>query len=117
VWTNSFCGHPAPDEQIADAVHRRARQELGLTLDSLDCPLPDYRYRAVAADGTVENEVCPVYCARAVGPVRPAPEEVMDHTWVSWHELRGAAGLPWAISPWAVEQIPLLEAHVDRRFV
>ena len=71
MWTNSFCGHPAPDEPIGDAVHRRARQELGLTIDSLECVLPDYRYRAVAADGTVENEVCPVYCAEAVGPVRP----------------------------------------------
>jgi isopentenyl-diphosphate delta-isomerase len=34
----------------------------------------------------------------------------MDYTWVSWSELRSAAGLPWAISPWAAEQIPLLEA-------
>ena len=116
VWTNSFCGHPAPDEQIVDAAHRRARQELGLTIDSLECLLPDYRYRVVAADGTVENEVCPVYCAEAVGPVRPSPDEVMDYTWVSWPELQAAAGLTWAISPWAVEQIPLLEAHIDRRF-
>ncbi|MGZ5396892.1 MAG: isopentenyl-diphosphate Delta-isomerase, partial [Mycobacterium sp.] len=39
----------------------------------------------------------------------PSPDEVMDYTWVSWSELRSAAGLPWAISPWAAEQIPLLE--------
>jgi isopentenyl-diphosphate delta-isomerase len=110
VWTNSFCGHPAPDEPIADAVYRRARQELGLHLDRVVCALPDYRYRAVAADGTVENEVCPVFCADAVGTLEPSPNEVMDYTWVSWSELRSAADLPWAISPWAAEQIPLLDA-------
>jgi isopentenyl-diphosphate Delta-isomerase len=109
VWTNSFCGHPAPGEKPADAVRRRAEQELGLALDSLECVLPDYRYRAVAADGTVENEICPVFCARAAGPVHPVPDEVMEHRWVSWEDLRSAAGLPWAISPWAAEQIPLLE--------
>lgn len=109
VWTNSFCGHPAPGEPTSDAVHRRARQELGLTIDTLTCVLPDYRYRAIAADGTVENELCPVFSAVATGPVRPAPDEIMDHTWVSWDDLRAAAGLRWAISPWAAEQIPLLE--------
>lgn len=109
VWTNSFCGHPAPDEPIGDAVHRRARQELGLTIERVVCALPNYRYRAVAADGTVENELCPVFCAVAVGAFDPSPDEVMDYTWVSWSELRSAAGLPWAISPWAAEQILLLE--------
>jgi isopentenyl-diphosphate Delta-isomerase len=116
VWTNSFCGHPAPGEPTSDAVHRRARQELGLTIESLTCVLPDYRYRAIAADGTVENELCPVFRAIATGPVRPAPDEVMDHIWVSWGAVRSAAELRWAISPWAAEQIPLLEAatYMDR---
>ncbi len=108
VWTNSFCGHPAPGEPTPDAVHRRARQELGLTIDSVTCVLPEYRYRAIAADGTVENELCPVYSAVAAGPLRPAPDEVMEYAWVSWRELRAAAHLRWAISPWAAEQIPLL---------
>jgi isopentenyl-diphosphate Delta-isomerase len=109
VWTNSFCGHPAPGEPIEDAVHRRARRELGLTIEALTCVLPDYRYRATAADGTVENELCPVFSALAAGPVLPASDEVMDHTWVSWGELRSAAELSWAISPWAAEQVALLQ--------
>ena len=35
IWTNSFCGHPAPDESMDDAVVRRARDELGV--DIADC--------------------------------------------------------------------------------
>jgi isopentenyl-diphosphate Delta-isomerase len=114
VWTNSFCGHPSPGERVADAVHRRAQQELGLSIRSVECVLPDFRYRATAADGTVENEICPVFYAFADGPVRPVPDEVMEHRWVSWDDLRAAAGLPWAISPWAVQQVPLLERSTCR---
>ena len=110
VWTNSFCGHPAPGEPVTDAVRRRGREELGIELDRLVCVLPRFRYHAVAADGTVENEWCPVFCARALQSVEAAADEVMDSRWVTWQELRTAAQLPWAISPWAVEQIPLLES-------
>lgn len=110
VWTNSFCGHPGPGEDPADAVVRRAAQELGVDLDAPTCILPDFRYRAVAADGTVENELCPVFWARTDAPIRPVADETMDVRWVDWPELRAAADLPWAISPWAVEQVPLLEA-------
>lgn len=110
VWTNSFCGHPAPGEDPADAVRRRAVEELGAAVGEPACVLPDFRYRAVAADGTVENEICPVFWARVEGPIAPVADETMDHRWVDWDELTAAAALPWAISPWAVEQVPLLAA-------
>ncbi|EHI13956.1 isopentenyl-diphosphate Delta-isomerase [Mycolicibacterium thermoresistibile] len=108
VWTNSCCGHPGPGEPIEEAVRRRAHHELGLRIEEPVCVLPDFRYHAVAADGTAENEICPVFVARADGPVRPAADEVMDWRWVRWQELRAAAELPWSISPWAAVQIPLL---------
>ena len=81
-----------------------------MKIDEAVCVLPDFRYHAVAADGTVENETCPVFCARADDSVRPALDEVMDYRWVPWLDVRGSAGLPWAISQWAVEQIALLDA-------
>jgi isopentenyl-diphosphate delta-isomerase len=109
VWSNSFCGHPAPGEKVEEAVRRRAVQELGVSLRSVECVLPDFRYRAVAADGTVENEICPVYFARCDGLLRPDLGEVMEWMWVSWEQLRSAVGLPWSISPWAMKQIPLLD--------
>jgi isopentenyl-diphosphate delta-isomerase len=116
VWSNSFCGHPAPGEAITEAVRRRAHQELGVTIDEPVCALPDFRYRAVAADGTVENEICPVFVARCADAIQADPDEVMEWMWVSWPQLRAAADLPWSISPWATQQIPLLAAttYMDR---
>jgi isopentenyl-diphosphate delta-isomerase len=109
VWSNSYCGHPSPGERVVDAVCRRARQELGVTIEAPVCALPDFRYRCTAADGTVENEICPVFFARTDGPIRADVEEVMEWRWVGWQDLRSAAELSWSISPWAVEQIPLLD--------
>ncbi|WEV76848.1 isopentenyl-diphosphate Delta-isomerase [Janibacter cremeus] len=115
VWTNSFCGHPRPGEDPEAAVHRYAQKELGLRLTALRPILPDFRYRAVDTSGIVENEVCPVYAARAVDGVRPNSEEVMDHAWLTGAELAAAVdAAPWALSPWLLEQWDQLRArHLD----
>lgn len=109
VWTNSFCGHPAPGEAFEDAVTRRAARELGITVQDIRPALPDFRYRAVDASGIVENEICPVYTALAASAVDPLPDEVMDYQWVDAAELvRAVTATPWAFSPWLTLQLPLL---------
>lgn len=114
VWTNSCCGHPAPEEEPVEAVRRRVRQELGLELAEVRTALPEFRYRAVSAEGVVENEVCPVYWAEAAGVPRPDPAEVAEFSWVEWPFLLALAEhAPGLISPWAARQIPLL-AQADR---
>ena len=111
VWTNSCCGHPAPGEALEDAVRRRAVQELGLAVTEVRPALPEFRYRAVSAEGIVENEFCPVFWARAEGVPDPNPEEVAEYAWVEWADLVAVAGrTPWLLSPWAVEQVPGLDA-------
>lgn len=101
VWTNSFCGHPAPGEDAPEAITRRAQRELGLTVTDVRVALPDFRYRAVDASGIVENEICPVYTARAVGDVTPADDEVAEWAWVDPAELRASvSAAPFAFSPW-----------------
>ncbi|MCY9787217.1 isopentenyl-diphosphate Delta-isomerase [Nocardiopsis sp. EMB25] len=111
VWTNSCCGHPGPGEGLEEAVRRRVGQELGLELAEVRPALPEFRYRAVSAEGIVENEFCPVFWARAEGEPSPDPDEVTEYAWVEWPDLvELAARSPWAISPWAAEQIPALDA-------
>lgn len=105
VWTNSFCGHPGPGEEIEDAIRRRAQQELGLEIDGIHVILPDFRYRAVDASGVVENEICPVFAAVAVGEPNPSASEVAEWEWVSPEKLAAAIdGAPFAFSPWLVWQ-------------
>ncbi|WP_425307353.1 isopentenyl-diphosphate Delta-isomerase [Ammonicoccus fulvus] len=114
VWTNSCCGHPRPGEAIEDAVRRRVREELGLTVLSIAPGIPDFRYRAVDASGVVENEICPVFVARvADGDPVPAPDEVAEWEWVEWTDLVAAIeAVPRAFSPWSVRQVPALDPAV-----
>ncbi|QMU95880.1 isopentenyl-diphosphate Delta-isomerase [Microbacterium esteraromaticum] len=111
TWTNAFCGHPGPFEAIPDAVHRRAHDELGLEIADLQLELADFRYRATDASGVVENEICPVYTARAVGEPVLNPVEAMDARWVTPVDLAAAlTAAPWAFSPWLVLQAQQLSA-------
>jgi len=111
IWTNAFCGHPAPGEALPDAVRRRARRELGIELADLEVALPDFRYRATDASGVVENEICPVYRAVAEGDPVPAPDEVAEWAWVQPVALRTAVeATPFAFSPWLVLQLEQWES-------
>ncbi|WP_275425735.1 isopentenyl-diphosphate Delta-isomerase [Nocardioides solisilvae] len=110
VWTNSFCGHPRPDEALVDAVRRHGRAELGLEVEAITALLPDFAYRAVDASGVVENEFCPVFVARTTHQPEPHPDEVAELAWVEVDDLRTAlAAAPWALSPWLRDQAAALD--------
>ena len=111
VVTNTVCGHPRPGEDLAEAVRRRARTELGVDVRDLRLVLPDFRYRA-QMNGIVEHERCPVFVGFAADDgLAPDPTEVDDATWVPWEQF-SAEVLDGrrAVSPWCAEQVPLLSA-------
>ncbi|WP_148572067.1 isopentenyl-diphosphate Delta-isomerase [Nocardioides caldifontis] len=111
VWTNSFCGHPAPGEEMAGAVRRRGEQELGVRIERLQLALPTFRYDATMPNGVMENELCPVFTAVTPDELRPDPEEVDAFEWVDWRSFRDEvlAGTR-EVSPWCVEQVAALAA-------
>lgn len=119
VWTNSFCGHPSPGEDIYEAVERRAGQELGMTLRALTLALPMFRYEATMSDGVRENELCPVFTAIATSGATPDPSEVAASQWVDWSPFRDEvlAG-ERDVSVWCAAQVAELAAReeFDGRF-
>jgi isopentenyl-diphosphate delta-isomerase len=110
VRTNSCCGHPAPGEGMRIAVLRRLRHELGIVPSALELILPTFRYRATAADGTVENELCPVYRATTSTDVQVTahPPEVYEAWWVPWAELAAQVAGGDPLSSWAALQVEKL---------
>ena len=116
VWTNGFCGHPAPEEKMSDAVRRRAADELGTGIRSLRLVLPGFRYRATDAGGIVENEVCPVFIAVIDGELAPNPDEVAEWAWATPEDVVAAVErTPFAFSPWLVEQLTQMDLVAEAR--
>jgi isopentenyl-diphosphate delta-isomerase len=114
VWTNSFCGHPAPGESMEDAILRRAKYELGISeLNDLRCVIPDYRYTTEPYNGIIENEFCPVYVTRISKAIMPNADEVGDFEYIDWDDFRTSmAEHPKRYSHWAKEQVVLLDKYV-----
>lgn len=113
VWTNSVCGHPAPDEAIVDAIKRRLAFELGMQATDFQVVLPDYRYKTPPFNGIIENEICPVYVARATSLPKPNPDEVEAFRWMKWPEFVKAAKADKSdvYSYWTKDQLKQLENH------
>jgi isopentenyl-diphosphate delta-isomerase len=112
VRTNSCCGHPLPGEPMRIAVLRRLQHELGVVPSALDLILPSFGYRATAADGTVENELCPVYRATTLigATVSAHPPEVSEAWWVPWAQFAAGSDPGDPLSSWCVQQVEQLSA-------
>ncbi|RRO18751.1 isopentenyl-diphosphate Delta-isomerase [Saccharopolyspora rhizosphaerae] len=106
VWTNTCCGHPAPEEEMKAAITRRLNEELGLTVRGIELALPAFRYRATMDNGVAENEMCPVFVAFADDVPEPNPDEVAGTRWVQWKEFStGVLAGDVEVSPWCALQV------------
>ena len=106
VWTNSVCGHPQWQESVEHAIEQRCLYEVGLSVEHITPVAADFRYCATDASGIMENEICPVYAALAMGDVAARADEVMDFHWIELPALIVAvAATPWAFSPWMGQQL------------
>ncbi|WP_030475475.1 isopentenyl-diphosphate Delta-isomerase [Lentzea albidocapillata] len=108
LWTNTCCGHPLPEEDMAQAVLRRLRDELGMKVSEPELLLPAFRYRA-EMDGVVENEMCPVFRVLSDDEPVPNPDEVDSTERVPWSEFASSVlDGTRAISPWSRLQVAAL---------
>jgi len=115
VWTNSVCGHPAPNEDMENAIARRLQFELGMTATDFKVVLPDYRYKTPPFNGIIENEICPVYIARATSEPRINKDEVEEYRWVDWQKFCSDAlsDDEDVYSWWCKDQLKQLKVNKD----
>jgi isopentenyl-diphosphate delta-isomerase len=80
LWSNTCCGHPRPQESLAEAAHRRLKEEMGF-----DCELKEaftFVYAVKFDNDFSEHEYDHVLVGRYDGKPIPNPEEVDDWKWL-----------------------------------
>jgi len=103
-WSNSVCSHPRRGEPVDAAVVRRAREELGLSVQPSF--VYKFRYAARYRDLGAERELCWVYLARCAAQPRVHAEEVAALRWLSAGELTAVMHeqadefTPWSVLEW-----------------
>ena len=98
-WSNGCCSHPRNGEAIEGAVVRRAKQELGLSVN------PDFlfkfRYRATYLAMGSEFELCSVFVSHTTLEPNVNATEIAEWRWVAPHDLdREIENDSMTFTPW-----------------
>jgi isopentenyl-diphosphate Delta-isomerase len=104
-WSNTCCGHPAPDQDTATAASRRLADEFGIASWHTTLPAEVGAFHYYARDpGTdsVEDEWDHVFVATLIsGAPVPDETEVLDYRWTFPRLLRAEiAAHPGSYTPW-----------------
>ncbi|BCJ27488.1 isopentenyl-diphosphate Delta-isomerase [Actinocatenispora sera] len=113
-WSNTCCGHPAPNGDLAASAAQRLAEEMGVTGVELR-EVGEFDYRAEdAATNRVEDEHDHVLVGYVDGATPdPDPAEVGQWRWVSLPELRSAVEAdPDSYTPWLPGVLRLAEPAV-----
>lgn len=87
-WSNTCCGHPAPDQPVAEAATIRLFEEMGLTTELTEVGVYHYRAEDVGT-GRVEHEWDHVLIGHLdTETPAPDPAEVADHSWIAADQLQ-----------------------------
>jgi len=81
LWTNACCSHPAPGENLENAIKRRLREELNMSVSVEH--LFKFHYQANFDNGLSEHEMDHVFIGFSDEAPIPNPEEVEDFNYVS----------------------------------
>lgn len=111
VWSNSCCGHPLPNEDRENAVVRRIKDELGITVVREDVVfMSPYQY-CFTRFGVMENEICPVYVVFSDQQPNINTDEVEAIQWMVWDDyVKNTQDHPEDWSEWCVEEVAILNS-------
>lgn len=84
-WSNSCCSHPRAGETLEEAVRRRSREELGISVNPQF--LYKFEYAAQFGDLGTERELCSVFAARSTGEPHVNHSEIKAWRWCPATEL------------------------------
>ncbi|SIO95743.1 isopentenyl-diphosphate Delta-isomerase [Vibrio spartinae] len=117
-WSNSYCSHPRPNEDISHAVLRRAEEELGIVTNEEPIFLYKFQYKEKYEDIGYEHELCHVFIVFTDTLPRENPEEVSAGLFIKIECIQEYINnnkylcTPWFRKEW--EEI--LQNHSDKLF-
>lgn len=85
LWTNTCCSHPAPQEPVLQAAHRRLKEEMGIST-TLNKAF-SFVYKATLDNDLTEYEFDHVLTGTFEGNIIPNKEEVSDWKFQAMNEI------------------------------
>lgn len=113
LWTNACCSHPRPGEDTCQAARRRLEEELGFTVGLTK--VFDFIYKSVFGNGLTEHEFDHVFVGYYDDQVRPDPNEVSDHKFLSLEAVEAdMEARPEVYTSWFHLAFPMIRSWMGR---
>ena len=107
-WDTSVGGHVSAGEEVGHALHREAREELGI-----DAAASTFLYSWLS-EGEFESELAYCYLLESAQPIHPDPAEIDEGRHFTLDEVRGMMGTG-SLTPMFEREWPMLLAAREKR--